>query len=43
MFDTWDLIHTKEPDLENDPLSKQRIASYDNPEGAYVHAMHAAL
>lgn len=43
VFDTWDLVHTKEPDPENDPLSTQRIASYNNPEGAYVHAMHAAL
>lgn len=43
VFDTWDLIHTKEPDPDNDPLSSKRIASYENPEGAYVHAMHAAL
>ena len=43
VFDTWDLIHTKEPDSSNDPLSTQRIATYENPQGAYVHAMHAAL
>lgn len=43
VFDTWDLIHTKEPDPDNDPLSRKRIASYNNPDGAYVHAMHNAL
>lgn len=40
---TWDLVHTKERDPENDPLNIQRIASYENPKGAYVHAMHSAL
>jgi len=43
VFDTWDLIHTKEPDPDNDPLSTKRIALYENLEGAYVHAMHNAL
>lgn len=43
VFDTWDLLHTKEPDVENDPLNTERIASWDDPQGAYVHAMHSAL
>lgn len=43
VLDTWDLVHTKEPDPDNDPLNTKRIASYENPEGAYVHAMHNAL
>jgi len=43
VFDTWDLLHTKEPNPENDPLGTPRITSYENPQGAYVHAMHAAL
>ncbi|MFT4566335.1 MAG: hypothetical protein ACJA08_003302 [Cyclobacteriaceae bacterium] len=43
VFDTWDLLHTKEPDVKNDPLSAERIASWDDPQGAYVHAMHSAL
>lgn len=43
VFDTWDLIHTREPDPENDPLDPERIATWKNPEGAYVHAMHMAL
>jgi len=43
VFDTWDLIHTREPDPENDPLDPERIASWENPEGALIHAMHMAL
>lgn len=43
VFDAWDLIHTREPDVANDPLTKERIASWKNPAGAYVHAMHMAL
>ena len=43
VFDTWDLVHTKEPDLANDPLNPERIASWADPTGAYVHAMHQAL
>lgn len=43
VFDTWDLLHTKEPDVENDPLDTERIASWNDPQGAYVHAMHSAL
>lgn len=43
VFDTWELIHTKEPDPKNDPLNPDRIALWSNPEGAYVHAMHSAL
>lgn len=43
VFDTWELLHTKEPDIENDPLNPERIASWNNPQGAYVHAMHSAL
>ncbi|SFF58612.1 right-handed parallel beta-helix repeat-containing protein [Sunxiuqinia elliptica] len=43
VFDTWELVHTKEPDPKNDPLNPERIASWSNPEGAYVHAMHSAL
>ncbi|WP_299577387.1 right-handed parallel beta-helix repeat-containing protein [uncultured Sunxiuqinia sp.] len=43
VFDTWELIHTKEPDPENDPLNPDRIALWSNPERAYVHAMHSAL
>lgn len=43
VFDSWDLIHTKKPDSENDPLQVERIASWSNPTGAYLHAMHSAL
>lgn len=43
LFDAWELIHTKEPDTQKDPLSPERIATWSNPSGAYVHAMHLAL
>ena len=43
VFDTWDLVHTSEPDPGNDPLETGRIASWEHPEGAYLHAMHKAL
>jgi hypothetical protein len=38
VFDAWDLKHTREPDPGNDPLAPDRIASWKQPEGAYVHA-----
>ena len=43
VFDCWTLSHSAEADPENDPLSKERIARWKNPEGAYLHAMHRAL
>jgi len=43
VFDAWDLIHTREPDPENNPLSVERVANWKNPKGAFVHAMHMAL
>ena len=43
VFDTWDLIETNNPDPQKDPLNPERIASWKNPAGAYLHAMHNAL
>jgi hypothetical protein len=43
VFDTWDLVHTREPDAVNDPLDETRVSSWSHPEGAYVHAMHRNL
>ena len=43
VFDRWTLSHTAGPDPAYDPLSKERIARWNNPEGAYLHAMHRAL
>lgn len=43
VFDTWDLLHSREPDPANDPLDKERVTRWNNPEGAYIHAMHKAL
>ncbi len=43
VFDAWELIETHEPDPANDPLEPGRIATWENPEGAFVHGMHWAL
>ncbi|MDF1572162.1 MAG: PDZ domain-containing protein [Bacteroidales bacterium] len=43
VFDAWDLVHTGDPDPGNDPLDAERVASWSQPEGAYVHAMHKSL
>lgn len=43
VFDTWDLSHNPQADPSNNPLSPERLASWKNPEGAYIHAMHSAL
>jgi len=43
VFDCWTLSHTTVADPENDPLSKNRIEKWENPSGAYLHAMHRAL
>jgi hypothetical protein len=43
VFDTWDLSHKAKPDSANDPLTPARIASWENPSGGYIHAMHSAL
>ncbi len=43
VFDTWDLNHSAAPDADADPLNPQRVASWQNPDGGYIHAMHEAL
>ena len=43
VFDAWELVHTNKPDTAKDPLSKKRIKLWENPEGGYIHAMHAYL
>lgn len=43
VFNTWDLVHTPNPDPGNDPLDEKRVSSWSHPEGAYVHAMHNNL
>ncbi len=43
VFDTWDLLHTRKPDFANDPLNADRIATWKNPDGAFIHAMHTSL
>ena len=43
VFDTWDLNHQRYADPENDPMNAKRVATWKNPEGAFIHAMHQAL
>lgn len=43
VFDTWDLSHEAKPDTASDPLNTKRISHWKNPEGGYIHAMHAYL
>lgn len=43
VFDCWTLSHDTKADPTNDPLSKEKISGWQNPEGAYLHAMHRAL
>lgn len=43
VFDHWTLRHRAEPDPDHDPLAPEKIASWQDPEGAYLHAMHRAL
>ena len=43
VFDTWDLSHSMKIDSARDPLRAERIATWKNPEGGYIHAMHTAL
>lgn len=43
VFDCWELSHSIKPNPEKDVLNPQRIASWKNPEGAYIHAMHKAI
>ena len=43
VFDTWELSHNTKPDSVTDPLNPKRIAGWNNPAGAYIHAMHNML
>lgn len=43
VFDHWTLSHSAVADPDNDPLSSQKIAEWEDPSGAYLHAMHRAL
>lgn len=43
VYDTWVLSHNATPDPTMDPLQPDRIMRWQNPEGAYIHAMHYAL
>ena len=43
VFDAWDLVHTNDPDPTKDPLAPSRVATWRNPAGGFLHAMHPAL
>lgn len=43
VFDCWTLSHNAKADPDNDALSKEKIAEWSAPEGAYLHAMHRSL
>jgi len=43
VFDTWELSHNTVPDTASNPLTQQRIATWKDPKGGYIHAMHNAL
>jgi hypothetical protein len=43
VFDCWTLSHSAEPDPAQDPLVSDRIGTWKDPSGAYLHAMHRAL
>jgi hypothetical protein len=43
VFDAWELSHNAKADTATDPLNANRIATWSNPAGSYIHAMHNML
>lgn len=43
VFDAWKLSHDVSYDASKDPLTPERIARWEHPEGGIVHAMHNYL
>jgi hypothetical protein len=43
VFDAWDLNHNPVADSVADAILPSRIASWENPTGGFIHAMHAYL
>lgn len=43
VFDTWVLQSEAHADPARNPLDPKRVASWKNPKGAFVHAMHNYL
>ncbi len=43
VFDSWELVRTRESDPDKDPLNPAKVASWANSEKAIIHAMHNAL
>jgi hypothetical protein len=43
VYDAWDLSHTIKVDSLNDVLLPSRVNRWQDPTGAYLHAMHHSL
>ena len=43
IFDTWEVKPRIKTDSVNNPLRPEKIASWKNPEGGFIHAMHTHL
>ncbi len=43
VYDAWDLSHNIQADSLNDVLLPSRVKTWQNPTGAYLHAMHNLL
>jgi len=43
IFDAWEAKPRIKTDSANNPLRPEKIASWKNPEGGYIHAMHIHL
>lgn len=43
VLDAWDLSHRAVADAEADLFNPRRVAAWQHPAGAYVHAMHSSL
>ena len=43
VFDAWDLSHTAQPNAEADMFNPNRVSRWQNPKGAFIHAMHNSL
>jgi hypothetical protein len=43
VYDTWELSHTIKNDSLNNPIDQKHLDKWENPAGAYLHAMHNLL
>ena len=43
VFDAWELSHHTQTDPSKNPLTPEKVAQWNNPEGGFIHAMHGSL